>query len=120
MSRPLEAFELAEQAQMLEVGNVSLSAIGPKARGENRCSDSSWTRSGRPISPAARRSTSSVAVGDDDRVDARQRDAHAGQTLGQHAQGAAARQPRVDDGHATVILDDVAVRVPEAGMSIGS
>ncbi len=65
--------------------------------------------------PAGPAEVVGVAVRDDDGVHPPQRDAGAGQALGQRGERASTGQPRVDDGHAAGVLEDVAVDVTEAG-----
>ena len=55
-----------------------------------------------------------VAVGDDHRVHAWQRDAGAAETLDELLERAPAGQTGVDDGHAALVLEDVAVDVTQS------
>ncbi len=56
-----------------------------------------------------------VAVRDDDGVHPLERDAGAGEALDELGEGATTGQARVDDRHAPLVLQDVAVDVTEAG-----
>ena len=56
-----------------------------------------------------------VRVGDDDRVDVRRLVVRLLQPLHQGPPGLRAREPRVDDGDAALVLQEVAVHVAEAG-----